>query len=62
MHESEQCGGALTHGDEDKLKMPTLLFQFQPGQFVFKHYRWFTKVDARAHGPFLVCRVTGVYH
>ena len=38
-----------------------LLFHFQPGQFVIKSHRHFTEVDARAHGPFCVQRVTGAY-
>ena len=52
----------LTRGHEDKWEMPTLLFHFQPGQFVLKHHRRFTKVDAMAHGPFRVRRVMGAYH
>ena len=52
MCESEQYIRMLTCGHEDKREMPTLLFHFQPGQFVLKHHRRFTKVDAQAHGPF----------
>ena len=54
MHESERRIRVLTRGHEDKREMPTLLFHFQPGQFVLKHHRCSTKVDARAHGPFRV--------
>ena len=52
MRESKQCIRMLTRSHEDKREMPTLLFHFQPGQFVLKHHRCFTKVDAKAHGPF----------
>ena len=46
MHKSEQRVKALTRGHEDKQKIPMLLFHFQPGQFVIKRHRRFTKVDA----------------
>ena len=57
MCESKQRVCTLTRGHEDKREMPTLLFHFQPGQFILKHHRHFTKVDARAHGPFHIRRV-----
>ena len=61
MRESKQRICVLTRSHEDQRKAPTLLFHFQPGQFVFKHHRHFTKVDAKAHGPFPVRRVMGAY-
>ena len=61
MHESEQHMHALTHVHEDKQETATLLFHFQPGQFILKCHRRFTKVDAREHGPFRVRRVMGAY-
>ena len=54
MRESEQHVRALTRGHEDKWEMLTLLFHFQPNQFILKRHRHFTKVDARVHGPFRV--------
>ena len=62
LHESKRRIRMLTHCHEDKGEMPTLLFHFQPGQFVLKRCRCFTKVDARAHRPFRVRRVMGAYH
>ena len=61
MHESEQRLRALTRGREDRRETPTLLFHFQPGQFVLKRHKRFSKVDAKAHGPFRVRWVTGAY-
>ena len=54
MHESKQRMRVLTCSHEDKQETPTLLFHFQPGQFVLKRHWHFTKVDARVHGPFFV--------
>ena len=61
MRESELRVRALTRGREENREAPTLLFHFQPGQFVLKRQRHFTKVDARAAGPYRVRRVTGAY-
>ena len=61
MCKSKQRLCMLTRGHEDKWETPTLLFHFQPGQFVLKHHRRFTKVDARVHGPFRVRSVMGAY-
>ena len=52
MHESKQCIRSLTRSHEDRQETPMLLFHFQPGQFVLKCHRRFTKVDTKAHGPF----------
>ena len=52
---------ALTRGHKEKWETPTLLFHFQPGQFILRCHRHFTKVDARAHRPFRVHRLMGAY-
>ena len=54
MREIKQHVHALTRGHEDKLEKLTLLFHFQPGQFILKCHRLFTKLDAGVHGPFHV--------
>ena len=61
MCESKQRIRVLTRGHEDKREMPTLLFHFQPSQFVLKRHRRFTKVDTRAHGPLRARQVMGAY-
>ena len=54
MRESEQRIRVHTCGREDWRETPMLLFHFQPGQFVLKRHKRFSKVDAKVHGPFRV--------
>ena len=51
----------LTRAREGAREAPTLLFHFQPGQFVIKRQKRFTKVEARALGPYRVRQVSGAY-
>ena len=61
MREVERRVRELTRARESEREAPTLLFHFQPGQLVIKRQKRFTKVEARALGPYRVRRVTGAY-
>ena len=61
MKEAEQRVRELTRAREGNREAPTLLFHFQPGQFVIRRQKRFTKVEARALGPYRVRKVSGAY-
>ena len=46
---------------EKELVNPTMLFHFYPGQQVMRRTRPFSKLDAKATGPFKVRKVSGLY-
>ena len=59
MREEESKLRALVRGRETRVETPPTLFHFAIGDKVLRRSRVFSKLDARATGPFEVVKVGG---